>query len=232
VLGAGWIAAVVETLDDDGATGAVGSLCHAPEDATWVQRAYDRLRGRQVGRQAVEWLGAGNMAVTRAAFERVGGFDGRFETCEDVDLCKRLRVAGFALMGDDRLINVHLGDPATLGALFRGELWRGRSNLAVSLRWPFTLRDLPSAVAPIVQLAALGLGVASLFLTGAAAAVAWVVAALPWAIVPVVRVARMSTPIAHVSPRDIADNAAVAYVYDLARALALVSFAGHAVRRR
>jgi hypothetical protein len=53
------------------------------------------------------------------------------------------------------MVNVHHGDPATLGALFRGELWRGRGNLAVSFRSPMTLRELPSAITPIVQLAGL-----------------------------------------------------------------------------
>src|SRR6185503_21060284 len=95
---------------------------------------------------------AGNMAVARSAFEDVNGFDTTFETCEDVDLCKRLRAAGYVLLSDDRLVNVHLGDPATLGELFCSELWRGRSNLAVSFRSPVTARELPSAIIPIVHL--------------------------------------------------------------------------------
>ena len=47
--------------------------------------------------------------------------------------------------------NVHFGDPATLWDLFRGELWRGRDNLRISLRGPLTWRGLPSVVIPIVD---------------------------------------------------------------------------------
>jgi len=232
VLGRGWIRVALEGFRDDPPAGAVGSLCRAPEDGTWVQRAYDRLRARHGGRQPVEWLGAGNMAVSRLAFEIVGGFDTRLETCEDVDLCKRLRAARYTLLGDDRLINVHLGDPATLGALFRAEVWRGRSNLAVSFRRPVTLRELPSAISPIVQLAGLALAPLALLFAGTNALIVAVLCLLPSAGVPAFRAARMSRHLVPLTARGVADNAVVAFVYDLARACALVAFAGHEVRRR
>ena len=41
-----------------------------------------------------DWLGSGNLAVSRTAFELVGGFDTSLETCEDVDFCHRLRAKG------------------------------------------------------------------------------------------------------------------------------------------
>ncbi len=232
ILAPGWIGAAVAGVHEDAAIGAVGSLCRAPDDGTWVQRAYDRLRGQQIGRRPVDWLGAGNMVVRRAAFERVGGFDPSLETCEDVDLCKRLRAAGYSLIADDRLINVHVGDPATLGALFRGELWRGRNNLPVTFRRPLALRELYSAVAPVLQLAGLAVAAASLWFAGTLWALAAVVALLPCAAVPALRAARMSARVGRWNPREVADNVVVAFVYDMARALALVSFAGHGVRRR
>jgi GT2 family glycosyltransferase len=59
------------------------------------------------------------MAVSKEAFFSIGGFDQTLETCEDVDLRQRLRARGWRVVGDDRLHNVHFGDPATLGHLFR-----------------------------------------------------------------------------------------------------------------
>ena len=41
----------------------------------WVQQQYDGLRARPARREDVTWLGSGNLAVKRAAFERVGGFN-------------------------------------------------------------------------------------------------------------------------------------------------------------
>jgi hypothetical protein len=231
VLDPGWISVALENFALEPSIGAAGALCRAPQDGTWVQRAYDRLRKRRRGRAEVEWLGAGNMAVARDAFQTVGGFDERLETCEDVDLCKRLRSAGYRLIADDRMGNVHLGDPETLRDLFRGELWRGRSNLAVSFRPPFTLRDLPSAAVPVVQLGGLVAAPLALAIGGPVAAAAGLVALAPIAIIPALRAARMSNAMDAFTVRELADNAAVAFVYDLARAFALVAFAGHRVRR-
>ena len=176
------------------------------------------------------WLGAGNMAVSREAFNSVGGSDPRLETCEDVDLCKKLRAAGLRLVSDDRLINVHLGDPSTLRALFRGELWRGRSNLAVSFRPPVRLNELPSAVIPLIQLAAIVALMFTPWLTRSA--VAATLTAVVVAIAPSVLRAIRMTSRGERSLQDLADNLRVAVVYDFARALALVSFASHGIRRR
>ena len=107
---------------------------------------------------------------------RLAGFDAWLETCEDVDLCNRMR-AGRLPPGQRRPHrSAHLGDPATLRALFFGELWRGRDNLRVTLRGPLTLRaPLPSVVTPVFNLAcmaAAGVGALAaqrggLWLTGA-----------------------------------------------------------------
>ena len=230
VLTSGWIQIAIDGLTHDPSVGAIGALCLAPADGTWVQRAYDRLRGRAPGRHDVDWLGAGNIAVSRAAFMVVGGFDVSLETCEDVDLCKKLRAAGLRLISDDRLVNIHLGDPSTLRALFRGELWRGRSNLAVSFRPPVRLRELPSAVIPVMQLAAIIVLLVAPWLAERPAT--WAIAAAVIAIAPSgLRALRMSSGGAQ-RLRDLADNLRVAVVYDVARALALVAFAGHGVRRR
>ena len=119
----------------------------------------DLLRGTRSGIRDVDWLGSGNMAVRRAHFVAVGGFDTALHTCEDVDLCRRLRHAGFRIVQDPRLRERTSGRPSTLRDLFRGELWRGRDNLRMSFRGPVKLSELPSAILPIAQLGLLGMAV-------------------------------------------------------------------------
>jgi glycosyltransferase involved in cell wall biosynthesis len=227
-----WVACAVETLRHGRNVGAVGAMCMAPEKGNWVQRTYDLLRRRSNAIHDVEWLGSGNMAVLRRAFELVGGFDTRLQTCEDVDLCRRLRRHGFRIVNDPRLRNVHLGDPASLRDLFRGELWRGRDNLRVSLRAPFAWRDLPSIVIPIadvmlvaVAMVALGtrstMGVAMAILSAGAIAGA-----------SALRAARMVRQSEQLTPLGCAQAFAVAAVYDAARAMALVRPGGHEARRK
>jgi glycosyltransferase involved in cell wall biosynthesis len=237
-----WVASATDALSDP-SVAAVGALCVAPAQGTWVQRMYDALRGRTEGRSDVEWLGSGNMAVRRERFDQVGGFDVTLETCEDVDLCQRLRQAGLRVRGDDRLRNIHLGDPATLGKLYRSELWRGRDNLRVSLRYGLTLRGLPSVVMPIIELACL--------LVAPLAIALWLVfvvstepgrpmmriAYVPLAIglaailIPIaftlLRVLRMARWGGLRGPLDLARAFVVAGTYDLARAIALLARARH-----
>lgn len=224
-----WIDAAVDSLTEQ-RVGAVGALCRPPSNGTWVQRMYGVLRGSTVGRSDVEWLGAGNMAVSREAFFSVGGFDQALESCEDVDLCQRLRAHGWRVVGDDRLDNVHFGDPVTLRKLFRAERWRGRDNLRVTFRPEWTWRDMPSALVPIVDgllivttcvclLASPWLGSGSLVVAALATSLA-VSASLA-------RAVRMVVSGRLWSPRMMGQAALVALTFDLARSVALVGHARH-----
>lgn len=228
-IGAGWIRSAVERLEHH-RIAAVGALCQAPPDGTWVQQAYGRLRARRPGCYEVEWLGSGNLAVRRSAFDAVGGFDASLATCEDVDLCQRLRRRGFLILNDNRLRSVHLGDPATLKDLVSGELWRGRDNLRVSLRGPMTWRSLPSMVAPLAVLTALAVIGAGVLTPGGA----WMAGlALPAALIPAfARTVRAAHRHRIRSVPVVARMAIVAACYEAARALALVARAPHRTHRQ
>jgi len=228
-----WSAAALEILAD-GTIVAVGDQYHAPADGTWVQRSYDALRRHQSGTRDVTWLPSGNIVVKRAAFEQVGGFDVHLETCEDVDLCQRLAAAGGRIVATDRLFTVHYGDPRSLKALFLGELWRGRDNLRVSLRAPLTIRSIPSIALPVLDLIALVAAIAGCLIWpwwGPWLAVAGLIGLAAGLAVRMVSL--IGAPDA---PRRGAtawfELLAVSIVYDIARALALVSKVGHDRRRR
>jgi glycosyltransferase involved in cell wall biosynthesis len=226
---AAWVRAAVETLRERDVA-AAGALCHAPIDGTWVQRTYGLLRGLPQGRRDVEWLGSGNLVVRRMVFQAVNGFDTSLTTCEDVDMCNRIRAAGFRIVSNADMKNIHYGDPATLWEVFRGELWRGRDNLRVSLRTRLSWRGMPSVLIPIVDVvmiaaAILGIAVsvagltAGLLVTAGAAAVVLAAATL--------RVARLLFAEHRVRPVRLVQVWVVACVYDLGRALALVTRTPH-----
>jgi hypothetical protein len=223
-----WIPSAIEAFEDP-AVAAVGAPCHPPTPATWVQRLYDHLRRHPADREPVDWLGSGNMAVRRSAFDEVGGFDTTLETCEDVDLCRKLRGRGYTLTADRRMRNIHYGDPRTLGQVFFGELWRGRDNIRVSLRPPWTSRTLASAAVPVANLAAAGLALTGLLLGPwigpwlAASAVAYLVLMIGL---------RASAMTRHARLADWPKACAVAVVYEAGRALALTGRFGYRRRRR
>lgn len=227
-LDRGWVPAAIASVDESGVAGA-GAIYTAPQTGTWVQRAYGALRGRTVGRRTTAWLGSGNLAIRREAFAAVGGFDETLEACEDVDLCQRLARAGWRLMADERLRSVHLGDPATLGALFRAERWRGRNNIQVSLRGPWQWRNLPSVAIPIVDLAAIAVAAVGLVFTPWLGLIGRASVAVSLALVAAFATLRVARSLAsgHVSWAQIPQAYCVSLTHDVARALALVTRAPH-----
>jgi len=224
----GWIDALRPWLDDP-LTGAVGAPYLPPPHPNWVQEAYACLRRHPAAGGEVEWLGAGNFVVRREAFAAVSGFDETLTACEDVDLCFRLRRTGWHIVAEPGLKSVHLGDPASLGAVVAGERWRGRDNMRVSLRTAHSLRSLATALFPVLQLLAVSLLAAAALrvlpqaLTGTVAATAAATLALTLGL----RVVVMAANSAVLSPRRLAAIVAVASAFDLGRALALVTRAAH-----
>jgi glycosyltransferase involved in cell wall biosynthesis len=84
----------------------------------------------------------GNLLVRRAAFEGVGGFAEGIRSGGDVDLCLRIRDAGWTLQNrlDARVVHPHR---ETLGGLLRqiaryaaGARWLEARHPGTSLRWP------------------------------------------------------------------------------------------------
>jgi glycosyltransferase involved in cell wall biosynthesis len=222
-----WVETAVDVLADPGVA-ATGAAYLTQPCANWVQQHYDGLRTRTTRREHVSWLGSGNFAVKRAAFERVGGFDASLTACEDVDLCNRLQLAGFRIVADPELRSVHYGDPRTLKALFFGELWRGRDNLRVTFAGPRTFKNLRSAIVPIADLACLAAGAIAL-VTGhpLIAAGCWLLAVVPAAI----RAAMMLRRQLRRGVIPAGQALIVAVVFDLARALALLARGSHRARR-
>ena len=222
-----WITTAADVLTDPSvaATGAPYSPQPSPN---WVQRQYDGLRRRPLSREDVQWLGSGNFAVKRTVFERVGGFNASLTACEDVDLCNRIRLAGHRIVADPNLRSMHFGDPKTLKALFFGELWRGRDNLRVTFAGPLTFRDLRSALIPLGNLLCLaGAGVAMAFGYGVVATTLVGISLVPAALTAVVIVRRQL----HRGIGTAVQAFAVAIVFDLARALALIARGSHRARR-
>lgn len=230
-LAPGWIDRCRAALSAHG-VGAAGRQYDAPHPGTWVQRAYACLREHSPAPRDVEWLGAGNLAVWRHVFEAVGGFDESLEACEDVDLCRVIRLRGWRVVSEPGMRSIHHGDPATLGAVFRGERWRARDNLRVSLRGRPSWRSAWSVVMPLATLTLLAAAVA------ATAAVPWLgpwpaaVSVLSLSAVVLLRAGVMIARGGVETAGGWLGCVAVAATYECARAVSPIMKATHASRAR
>ncbi len=231
-VGAGWVARAVETLMAHPAS-LVGAPPFPPENPTWVQRIYDGLRPRADTVEEVQWHAAGGTVLRRETFDALGGFDEELETCEDVDLCRRVRERGGKVLSDPELFVIHDGDPATLAKLFRGELWRGRDNLKVSFRERLRLRDVPSIVFPVANL--LALASLPLWALKGLAGFGWWGFWAAASILPATTMLRAPVLYLRLRQREWGDAfriVPVAAAYETARALALYFRGSHSLRRK
>jgi GT2 family glycosyltransferase len=221
-----WIRSAVSALAKP-QVGAAGAPYHPPRNATWVQRLYDAFRSHPGAPSETRWLGSGNLAIWRRAFQDINGFDTSLVACEDVDFCQRLRDRGYRLVADGRMRSIHYGDPATLRALFACELWRGRDNLTVSFRTRPSLRDMPSVLIPVGILASLCSIPAALVAAAIGTPRPLVAALAITAVAPAARALTMVQRQGDWHPFRYAQAFAVASTYDVARALALVIRKSH-----
>ena len=128
---------LVEVLDTEGSVGLVGpKILESDGSLAFSQRRFPQLRStyaralflHRVFTRASwadelvrdpaaydtpaspDWVSGACMLVRRSALEEVGGFDERFFLyCEDKDLCRRLRAAGYDVRYEPRATVRHRG---------------------------------------------------------------------------------------------------------------------------
>ena len=78
-------------------------------DASWSDEVV-RDAGLYRSPRAVDWVSGACALVRRSALEQIGGWDeGFFHYGEDVDLCRRLRAAGWRVWYEPSAQAVHVG---------------------------------------------------------------------------------------------------------------------------
>ena len=79
-------------------------------------RAYTMADWDRRTERHVDWVSGSSMFIRRAALEQVGLFDERFFLyAEDVDMCRRLRAAGWEVLFSPELEVLHVGGISTAG---------------------------------------------------------------------------------------------------------------------
>lgn len=115
----------LERLFTGGTADAFGCEAHLPDAPCWSERVWHELTVRRDDGYRL-YLNSGNFAVTRAMFERVGGFPEDFATAEDSEICRRIVAAGGRIYQSQKIAVKHLGNPKTLAGFYRRMRWHAR----------------------------------------------------------------------------------------------------------
>ena len=118
-----------------------------PKTASWVQKAWFQMVDNPYETREVDWIGSVDLFVEKKWFERVGGFNDAMLTCEDVDLCYKIKKHG-KIISDSNLSVIHLREADTIKEFFNKEVWRGKGNMSGLLSHGFSMRELPSLLVP------------------------------------------------------------------------------------
>jgi glycosyltransferase involved in cell wall biosynthesis len=136
---------------------AVGCEYDVPADHHWSEPVWHALNVVLADGDRT-YLNGGDLAITREAFEAVGGFDERLSAGEDSDICERIVARGGRVFESRRLAAVHLGNPKSLAAFYRKQVWHGEGIVAdrsIQRRTKMAMMLLAHIGLTIVALAAL-----------------------------------------------------------------------------
>ena len=224
-----WIETAVDVLSDANVAATGAAYLTQPEPqlgAAAIRRLRSRParpRGRGVARQRQFRRQARRRSSASAASMP------SLTACEDVDLCNRLRLAGHRIVADPAIAQRSFRRSANAeGALLRRAVARPRQP-ARDLPRSAHLRHLRSALVPVAELICLDGGVVALLFGAPIIAAA----------LPARRARAVGNPggaascDANCAPASsaAAQALAVAVVFDLARALALLARGSHRARR-
>lgn len=124
----------------DGRFAAAGGPNLPPRPRSWHEAVVCAAPGApshvMLDDEEAEHLPGCNIAVTRAAFDAIGGFDPRFHTAgDDVDFCWRLRAAGFRLGFAPGAFVWHWRRPS-IRAFLKQQLGYGRAERLLIAKHP------------------------------------------------------------------------------------------------
>jgi len=121
-----WVESLTPYISDDSIK-VFGSPPGIPTSSSWVQSSWYQIRRKDSSERPVvnvDWLESMNFFVRQDAFKAVGGFDVSLVTCEDYDLCMRLKEFG-DIVCDSRIKAIHHGEAKTVHRFYQKERWRG-----------------------------------------------------------------------------------------------------------
>ncbi|MEP1446598.1 MAG: glycosyltransferase family A protein [Paraglaciecola sp.] len=116
------------------------------DDAPPLEKIRTSLSNAEIDAD-VAFLPGRNLFLTKASFDKIGGFPEHLITCEDYFFTDQAAKLG-KLYYTSAATYIHLGEDKAYKAMFDKEIWRGQSNLQSISGRNIPLREWPSFIAP------------------------------------------------------------------------------------
>lgn len=98
-------------------------------------RAWDDVAGQRVVQtEGFRLVTTRNLFMHRDVFDAIHGFNEALATGEDTDFTFRAYMHGFPVLGVPAMQVVHYGEPRTLGAFFRQQIWHANRKSYAHIR--------------------------------------------------------------------------------------------------
>jgi glycosyltransferase involved in cell wall biosynthesis len=132
-----WLKSAVDILKSEG-VGATGCWYLLPKNPTFIEKVWDSVTSqRRETNGEIDWVPSGDLLIKADVFKKINGFDETLTTSEDVDICQRIRNAGFKIISNVAVAVQHLGNPKTVKGILLKEKWRGEGVFQKILKeWP------------------------------------------------------------------------------------------------
>lgn len=110
-----------------------GSTCTIPPSPSWIEKSwFDQLAARDIGNS--HYINSGNLLVSRAFFEKIGGFRPSCRTGEDAQFCRDGIEHGAVILKDAAIKAVHHRYPKNIAQFIKRERWHGLGMAPYLLR--------------------------------------------------------------------------------------------------
>jgi cellulose synthase/poly-beta-1,6-N-acetylglucosamine synthase-like glycosyltransferase len=148
VIGSGWVAHMAAALEQHDLVAGPFELERL--NPPWAVTAGNLTQTDGLSQDGfLPFAGGGNLAIRRAAFEAVDGFDVTMPALEDTDLCFRAQLAGYRLaFVPDALVHVRLR--TSIRALYRQGFAWGLGTAALHRRYLEHGMPLPNRLRHLV----------------------------------------------------------------------------------
>jgi len=129
-----WLKRSTELLNNEN-IGAVGCWYQLPQETTFLERVWNaHMSSRRLKTGDIDWVPSGNLIISKAAYNKIGGFNEALATSEDVDICQRIHLSGLSVVTHPDLAVIHLGESKDLLHFLLKEKWRGEGVLQNVIR--------------------------------------------------------------------------------------------------